>query len=187
MSNTVPTTNPGTSSADPAKLNPEAVIEQLRTMRSQIEDVAPLSKEQRALLKSRLRTQPTPVVNASINVMDVIEGVSQVIGQPLGEVRQVQDEALRWDAVIEEARAFLTGLEGANLVRRQRLAVVGRQAYAIGTQLALDPANAVLVPHVEEVKRLKVASRRKKTAPAPQTPQTPTTPAPAPVATTPKA
>ncbi|HEX3535013.1 MAG TPA: hypothetical protein VHT23_12430 [Gemmatimonadaceae bacterium] len=176
MSNTVPTTTPGTTSADPAKLTPEAVIGQLRALRSQIETVAPLSKEQRALLKTRLRTQPTPVVNASINVMGVVDSVSQVIGQPLDDVRQVQNEALRWDAVIEEARAFLTGLEGANLVRRQRLAVIGRQAYTIGTQLALDPANAVLVPHVEEVKRLKVASRRKKTAPAPQTPDTPTTP-----------
>ena len=175
MSNTVPT-SPGSPSTDTSKLTPEAVIEQLRAMRSQIEAVAPLSKEQRALLKTRLRTQPTPVVNASINVMGVVDSVSQAIGQPLDDVRQVQNEALRWDAVIEEARAFLTGLEGANLVRRQHLAVIGRQAYAIGTQLALDPANAVLVPHVEEVKRLKVASRRKKTAPAPQTPPTPTAP-----------
>lgn len=193
MSNTVPTTTPGTTSADPVKLTPEAVIEQLHTLESQIAEVAPLTKEQRALLKTRLRTQPTPVVNASINVMSVVGSVSQAIGQPLDDVRQQQDEALRWDAVIDAARAFLKGMEGANLVRRQRLAVIGRQAYAIGTQLALDPANAALVPHVEEVQRLKIASRRKKTAPAPQTPGTPTTPAPTtpapttPVTTTPKA
>lgn len=190
MSNTIPN-SPGIPSANPSKLTPEAVIEQLRSLRSQIEEVAPLSPKQRALLKTRLRTQPTPIVNASINVMGVAGGVSQAIGQPLDDVRQVQNEAVRWDAVIEEARAFLNGMEGANLVRRQRLAVIGRQAYAIGTQLALDPANALLVPHVEEVKRLKVASRRKKTAPAPQTPKTPTTPVPmpvpAPVPATPKA
>jgi hypothetical protein len=191
MSNTVPiiTTTPGTTSADTSKLTPEAVIEQLRSIQSQIDEVAPLSKQQRALLKTRLRTQPTPIVNASINVMDVSGNVSQAIGHALGDVRQIQDEALRWDAVIEQASAFLKGLEGANLVRRQRLAIIGRQAYAIGTQLAIDPANAVLVPHVEEVKRLKVASRRKKTAGASQTPEAPTTPAPttpAPSTTTPK-
>jgi hypothetical protein len=182
MSNTVFTTT-STPSTDTSKLTPDAVIEQLRSMRTQIDEVAPLTKEQRALLKSRLRLQPSPVVNASINVIGVIGNVSQAIGHPLDNVRQQQDEALRWDAAIEEARAFLKGIEGANLVRRQRLALIGVQAYTIGTTLAKDPANAVLVPHVEEVKRLKSAARRKKAADAPQT-----TPAPAtPVPTTPKA
>jgi hypothetical protein len=49
------------------------------------------------------------------------------------------------------------------------------QAYTIGSQLAKDPANAVLVPHVEEVKRLKGVLRRKRTAQAPQPPATPET------------
>ena len=182
MSNTVPTTTPGNPSMDPSKLSPEAVIDQLRAMRSQIGDVTPLTAEQRALLKQRLRVQKPPIVEASINVMGVIENVSQAIGQPLDDVRLMQTEAIRWEAAADAARAFLQGLESANLVRRQRLALIGTQAYQIGTQLAKDPANAVLVPHVEEVKRLKSANRRKKAAPAPQTPDTPApvpaTPAP---------
>lgn len=190
-----PPTAPAADTPQPpvVKLTPEAVIEQLRTMRSQIEEVAPLSKAQRKALKERLRNQTTQVVAASINVIGVLDNVSQAIGQPLDEVRQVQDEALRWDAVAEEARAFLNGLEGANLVRRQRLALIGKQAYSIGTQLALDPANAVLVPHVEEVKRLKSVSRRKKTKQTPETPAptptepAPSAPAPAQSSTTPKA
>jgi len=155
---------------DPVKLTPDAVIAQLRILRSQIDDVAPLPKEQRKLLKQRLRMQTEPVIEASINVIGVLDNVSQAIGQPLDDVRQLQDDALRWDAVADEARAFVKGIEGANLVRRQRLALIGTQAYTIGSQLAKDPARAVLVPHVEEVKRLKAASRRKKTAQAPQTP-----------------
>jgi len=177
MSNTVNNT-PDPSSPAPARLTPEAVIAQLRTMRSQIDDVAPLSKEQRTLLKQRLRTQTRPVVDASINVIGVLENVSQAIGQPLDEVRQLQDDSLRWDAVADEARAFLKGIEGANLIRNQRLALIATQAYTIGTQLAKDPAKAVLLPHVEQVKRLKVASRRRKPAQAPQTPA-PVPPAPA--------
>jgi hypothetical protein len=109
------------------------------------------------------------VTEASINVMGVLGNVSQAIGQPLDDVRQMQSDAIRWDAVIEEARAFLKNIEGANLTRHQRLALIGTQAYTIGTQLAKDPANAVLVPHVEEVKKLKSLSRRRKT-PAPQAP-----------------
>jgi hypothetical protein len=85
----------------------------------------------------------------------------------------LQDESLRWDAVADEARAFLKGIEGPNLNRRQRLALIATQAYAIGSQLAKDPAKAVLLPHVEEVKRLKGVSRRKKAAQAPPTPTPP--------------
>lgn len=187
MSNTVAVSNtPSTTSADPTKLTPEAVIEQLRTMRSQIDEVAPLSNEQRAALKAHLRLQKAPIVDASINVMGVLDNVSQAIGQPLDDVRQVQTDAIRWDAVIEETKAFLKNIEGGNLVRRQRLALIGTQAYQIGTQLAKDPANAVLVPHVEEVKRLKSAARRKKATPETPQPPAPATPAVPPVTTTPK-
>jgi hypothetical protein len=58
---------------------------------------------------------------------------------------------------------------------------VALQAYAIGQQLARDPENAGLVPHVLEVKRLKALRRRKTTngggdAPPPvDTPSAPTT------------
>src|SRR5215212_8228146 len=137
------------------RLTPEGVIAQLRTARSQIEDVAPLSQDQRNRVRQRLRKHPMPVVEASINVIGVLDNLSQAIGQPLDEIRQLQDDVLRWDAAADEARAFLKGIEGANLVRRQRLALLATQAYAIGTQLAKDPAKAVLLPHIEEVKRLK--------------------------------
>ncbi len=152
------------------KLTPEGVVTQLRAMRAQIEQVAPLTKEQRRLLKQRVRNHTPPIVEASINVIGVLDNVSQAIGQPLDDVRLLQDEALRWDAAIEEARAFLAGLDGANLVRRQRLALIATQAYSIGSQLARDPEKAVLVPHLEEVKRLKSVSRRRKPAPVPPTP-----------------
>jgi hypothetical protein len=102
---------------EPTKLSPEAVISQLRTMKSQIEEVEPLTQEQRKLIKNRLRTHSKIVVEASINVIGVMDNVSQAIGQPIADIRQLQDDAIRWKAVAEEARAFLKGIEGANLVR----------------------------------------------------------------------
>jgi hypothetical protein len=169
MANTVNNT-PGPSNPNPAKLTPEEVIAQLRTIRSQMDAVEPLSKDQRKLVRQRLRVLPKPVVEASINVIGVLDNVSQAIGQPLDEIRQLQDDTLRWDAAADEARAFLKGIEGSNLVRRQQLAVIAAQAYGIGAQLAKDPAKSVLVPHLEEVKRLKVATRRRKAARAAQPP-----------------
>jgi hypothetical protein len=160
-------------------LTPEAVIAQLRTVRSQIGAVAPLSQDQRKLLKKRVRLHTKPVLDASINVLGVLDNVSQAIGQPLEEVRLLQDEVLRWDAVVDEARAFLKSIEGANLSRRERLTIIATQAYAIGTQLAKDPEKSVLLPHIEEVKRLKGVSHRKKAPqgskpPAPAGDTTPT-------------
>jgi hypothetical protein len=61
-------------------------------------------------------------------------------------------------------------LNGANLIRRLRVDLIAAQAYTIGSQLARDPANALLVPYVQEIKRLKRFSRRKKAATAPRSP-----------------
>jgi hypothetical protein len=186
MSTTVSSTvskTAGGSDPEPARLSAEAVIAQLRTMRPQIADVTLLSKEQRTLVKDRLRKLPKSVIVASINVIGVLDNVSQAIGQPLDEVRQLQDEALRWDAAAEEARAFLKSIESSNLIRRQRLTLIAAAAYTIGSQLAKDPAKSVLVPHVEEVKRLKSVSRRRKATQAAPTPAPPA-PAPAPVPVT---
>jgi len=180
--NTTVNTTVVSPNPDPSKLSAEAVITELRTLRGQIDDVLPLPKAQCRLVQRRLRTLSKPVVEASINVIGVLDNVSQAIGQPLEKVRLLQDDELRWEAVADEARAFLKGIEGSNLVRRQRLALIATQAYTIGSQLAKDPDNAVLLPHVEEVKRLKGISRRKKATPAPPAP--PTSPAPAPVTST---
>ncbi len=168
---------PVTSNPDPAKLAPKEVIAQLRTLRSQIDDVSPLSKEQRKLVQRRLRVLPPPVVEASISVIGSSDTVAQAVGQPLGDVLELQSDSVLWSLVADELRSFLKGIEGSNLVRRQQLAFIASQAYSFGSQLARNPVNADLVPQVEEIKRLKTLARRKK---APQNPPPPSpTPAPA--------
>jgi hypothetical protein len=177
MSNVVNNT-PGASNPDPVKLTPEAVIDQIRTLRSQIDDVTPLSKTQRNQIKQRTRKQPAPVVEASISVIGSSDTVAQAVGQPLVDVLQLQSDSVLWNLVADELRSFLKGIEGSNLVRRQQLAFIASQAYSFGSQLARNPVNAGLVPQVEEIKRLKTLTRRKK---ALQNPPSPTPPAPAPV------
>jgi hypothetical protein len=103
MSDSVNNT-PGTSTPDTAKLSPDVVITQLRTMRSQIDEVAPLSKEQRKQLKQRLRNQPKTVVETAINVLGALT-MSQAIGQPLDEVRQLQDDSIREAVATRSARS----------------------------------------------------------------------------------
>ncbi len=158
-------------------LTPAEVVDGLRALRARIAEVQPLTAEQRKLLRRKAKTSD-PVLQESINVIGALDNVSQALGQPAEEVQVMVDESNRWTTVEAELRTMLKGIAGANLVRRQRLALIAEQAYAIGTQLAKDPANAILVPHVEEIKRLKSFKRRKKAQP-----KTPEPPAPAPAET----
>jgi hypothetical protein len=127
---------------------PEAVVEQLRAVRAQIGEVAPLTTAERRALRRRGNTS-NPILQASINVIGALANVEQAVGRPADQVRQLADESNRWTAVEDELRTMLSGVAGANLVRRQRLALIAGQAYNIGAQLARDPAHAVLVPHVQ--------------------------------------
>ncbi|HEY2090938.1 MAG TPA: hypothetical protein VGJ81_03545, partial [Thermoanaerobaculia bacterium] len=68
-------------------------------------------------------------------------------------------------------------IAGANLIRRQRLALIAGRAYDVGSALAKDPDHAILVPHVAEIKRLKRLARGKKKKSPQQDPQQPPTPA----------
>ncbi|HEX3581069.1 MAG TPA: hypothetical protein VH087_04865 [Thermoanaerobaculia bacterium] len=159
----------------PSKLTPEAVVEQLRAVRQQLEaelSLSPLTKEQRRTASQRARRQTNAILQSSINIIGSVDTVSQAVGLPAADIRQMCDDANRWTAAADELRVLLNGIEGANTIRAQRLADIAKRAYAIGTQMSLDPANAALVPHVEEIKRLKKLGRRKKSAP--QTPEPPT-------------
>jgi hypothetical protein len=153
-------------------MTPEAVVEALRALRPQIGNVTPLTSAQRRTLRSQSRTS-NPVLQASLNVLGALDSITQVIGTAPAEVRQMYDEANRWTAVEDELRTLLNGVSSANLIRRQQISFVATQAATIGSRLARDPANAVLVPHVQEVKRLKSFTRRKKAPQAPGTPQSP--------------
>jgi hypothetical protein len=167
-------------SAEPA-LTPEAVVDVLRSTRARITEMAPMTPKERRLLRRRADT-PGPIVQASIDVLGALENVSQAVGQPAADVRQLSDDVNRWRIVEGELRSMLNGIAGANLIRRQRIALIAGQAFNIGAQLARDPANAVLKPHLDEVKRLKSFKRRKKAAPPapgtplPKSPSTPVTP-----------
>jgi len=147
-------------------LAPGEVVAGLRVLVAQMGDVTPLTPAQRKTLRSQARAS-NPVLQASINVIGVLDGVAQALGLPAAEVRQLQEDANRWTAVEDEIRALLNGVTSANLVRRQRLALIATQAAGIGKLLARNPDNAVLVPHVQELKRLKSYARRKKTAVVP--------------------
>jgi len=170
-------TSPTAETPQPATaLTPTTVIDQVRVLRAQLPAVAALTAKQRRAMRTR-GANSEPIVQASLNVIGVSENVSAALGQPIDTVRELQQDAILWKAAEEEVQNLLAGIAGANALRRQKLAQLGSKAYAIGSQLALEPENEVLVSHVEEIRRMKRLARRKKSAsetlqpsPSPSTP-----------------
>jgi hypothetical protein len=183
------TVNPAVAAADTpqptTKLTPEAIVEQVRALRSQVDDVTPLDKAQRQQIKQRMRRQPALVVEASISVISSSGTVAQAVGQPAEDVLQLQSDVARWALVEAELQSFFQGIEGANLVRRERLAFIASQAYSFGSQLVRNPENKELRPQVEETQRRKIAARRKKAQANPQSPSPSPVPGPVPAHNTP--
>ena len=182
LNNSPNTQSTAETPSTPTRLAPEAVLEQLRTMQSQIDGISALSVTQRKASRDRAGRQSAPVIAASMAIIGSSDAVTLAVGQPVGDVLQLQQDEGRWSLVAGELRKFLKGIEGANLLRREQLALIASQAYSVGTQLVRNPVNSDLVPHVEEIKRLKSTSRRKKASPAPQTPAPAPVPGPVPVA-----
>jgi len=149
----------------------DALIEQLRSLNSQIPVVAPMTPGERQNVRNRARTSHE-VLKASISVIGADGLIPQAIGQQPDAVQELCDEAVRWQRAEDELRAMLNGVAGANLVRHQRLSALAARACGICAQLAKDPEHFGLIPHVEEVKRLRRLERRKKPATT-TTPQTP--------------
>jgi hypothetical protein len=162
-----------TPQAEPG-VTPEEMVQQLRAWRRQAE-FAPLTPEQRKQLRDRIRL-PDNVVLESINAIGAHGRVEKGVGVPAEDVLQLVDKGNRWKAVEAELRTALNGIAGANLLRRYRLEVIATRACSITAQLVRDPDNAILIPHVEEIKRLRSIARRRKRQQAsePQPPESET-------------
>ncbi|HEX7192999.1 MAG TPA: hypothetical protein VF381_15625 [Thermoanaerobaculia bacterium] len=165
------TNSPTTPSAESPQTTPTlaatTVIEQVRSLRTQLPAATALTAKQRRAIRFDAANSE-PIVQASLNVIGVSDNVSAALGQPMDSVRDLQQDAIIWKAAEEEVRNLLAGIAGANALRRQKLTQLGAKAYIIGSQLAREPENEVLVPHVEEIKRMKRLARRKKSADTPQ-------------------
>lgn len=156
-------------------VTPEGIIQQLRAVSAQIPEVTPLTSQQREVLRRQAQTAKNgEIVDTSISMIGAADLVSVAVGQSADEVHAMCDESSRWAAVEDELSAMLKGVAGANLIRRQKIAVIAERAYGVGSQLAPDPEHSAILPHVQEIKRLRKLSRRKKPAKAPQPPATET-------------
>ncbi len=149
---------------------PEEYIERLRAIREEMGEVHPLTAAERKALRNQIIASDE-VLHKSINIVDVHPSIQQSLARTSEEIRAMQIEADRWTSVEAELRLMFEGVRGANLIRRQRISLIAMQAYVIGAQLARDPANADLVPHVETIRHLRRMAKRRGTNKPAEAPQ----------------
>lgn len=146
------------------KSTPEDVVERLRAIRSEVDDeIKSLSFAERRELRNKIKTSDASL-QASVSIIGASDKVAHAIGRSAEDVLEIFSARQRWYAVESELRTFLNGVSSANLVRRHQLELIAGHAYAIAARLARDPANAVLIPLVEEMQRLRKLERRRKPA-----------------------
>lgn len=167
---------------DPAKpaLTAEEMISMLRDMRERIPNFTQLTVATVKSMVPAASLHPDFVLG-SIHVTGASPIVQQVVGVPQDSLLQDASDDDSWSLAEEEMRGLLKGLAAANLVRRHRLGKAALLAYNVSRQLIQKPENVNLIPHVEELQRLRRLGRRKKTDQQPETPST----TPAPQTTTP--
>jgi len=146
-------------------LTPEAVVEQLRTLRLQIPEYTQLPPPDARVIR-RAAHVDADFAHAAINTVGASPAVQSALTRTPQELRQESDEITRWTAVEDELRAMLKGVTSANLVRRHRHGLTVLQAYSISQQLVRHRDHAHLLPHVDGMKRMKKFGRRRAKAPS---------------------
>jgi hypothetical protein len=167
-----PTTTQAADTPQPTQsLTPEAIVEQLRAISSQVPEASPMTADQRKALRDQGRTARNgEILQTTISLVGTTDIISNAVGQDADGVRQLCDTWNRWAVVEDVLRSLLNGVSSANLVRREQLAAIADTAYGVGSKLARYPGHAAVVPHVAEIKRLKNAGSRKKASTTPQSP-----------------
>jgi hypothetical protein len=105
----------------PAAITPEAMVEQLRTMRAQIPQYVQLTKPDARSIRILANLNPE-FTQAAINAVGASPRVEATVGQTAQELQTVAETAARWSPVEDELRAMLNGVSSANLTRRSSLA-----------------------------------------------------------------
>ncbi len=149
------------NAVDEEMLDAQGAAEALQALRQRIPQVPALSKKERKAIWQR-GDVPIPVTQASINIIAANDTVAEALKMPADDVRSMVLEADHWDGFINDVRGLLEGVSDANLIRRERIAILTAQAYNIARQLVRDPEHDELQQHVAEVRRLKHLGRRQK-------------------------
>ena len=179
MSNEVLKPDKTITADEPVAVEPEALVEQLRSMRQFIPDYIQLRIPDARVIRATAYVDPR-FVQAAISAISACHCLRGALDNTPTDLNREVAEAARWAALEEELKAMLQGVVAANLVRRHRLGMATLQTYSISRQLVRQEGHTDLLPHVAAMRQFnRFGRRRKNPGEEPKVPPT-TTPQPAP-------
>jgi Na+/phosphate symporter len=146
------------------KSTPEDVIQQLRAVRSTIEedDIAPMTAQQRRDVRDRIR-HSRETISAAMSAVGMSDKVAGAIGMSSDEVKELIMLTTRWGAVESDLRELFNGVSSANLKRRHKLEMIADHIFAVTKHLVRARDNENLTTIYEQMQRLRKLERQKKT------------------------
>jgi len=166
-------------SEPPAVMTPEAMLEQLRAMRTQIPDYVQLAVAD-ARSRQVVASLNPDFAQAAINAVGSSPKVEGVVGYNAEQLQLIAETCARWTPVEDELRAMLGGVSSANLTRRHTLGLAVLLTYSVSKKLVKQPEHADLLPHLAQMRRTNRLGRSRKVATQPQPPAPAPSPEPAP-------
>ena len=161
--NEVSQTKTATAAEDPA-VTPESVVEQLRTLRSQIPNYGQLPVPTARSLRAVSSIDPE-FAQAAIHSVGASPTVESTVGQTAEELQAADEAAARWSMVRDELKATLDGVTSAVLIMKHSLGQSLLLTYAVSKKLVKMPQHADLLPHVALMRKANRRGHSRKTQP----------------------
>lgn len=137
------------------------MLEQLRALHEQIPEFALVSDRELRKIRRAGYDLDADIAREAVSIVDDSKIVQDALRSTAEELRQAQEEAYRWETVEAEFRVVLRGLTTANAIRRRRIAQMVQQAVAVSSTLVEKEQYSDLIPHVENVRRIRKRKRGK--------------------------
>lgn len=153
----------------PALVEPEVLVEGLRTLQQRIPEFTQLSWQEKRSHARAANLDPE-FIESGLQAAEVWRDTKTFVHRSAEELRQEREETERWDRVIVELQAITDGIAAANLKRKHRLGKAILDLYRmLGLYLRRPRGEEVhLRPYYENMKRAylrtKAFRKRKKKA-----------------------
>ena len=159
---------------DTQPITPEELVAVARALRQRIPDYVLLPVPDANAVRTVANLHPQ-FTTAAINAVGASDIITTAVGMTAEEMTQLSAEADRWSAAVVELQGLTKGVADTNLKRRHRVGLAALQSYSITRQLVRHADHAVLLPHLEDMKRNSRLGRRRRKTTTPQQPTAPST------------
>jgi hypothetical protein len=141
--------------------DPEELVQRIRAMTEEIPGFEHLTLAKARSLVASVKVTPEflGIIMSALNASAVFRGA---LGEDPEAIRWAAEFHARYSSVIDEAASFERGMRTTAAIWTNKGCTMALQAYHIAQQLIRSPANAELIPYVQEMKRLNKRGKRRK-------------------------